>query len=148
MSINPIVQSNQIQTSEADPNGIVGKDGFLNLLVTQLRYQDPLNPMDNQQMLSQLAQFSSLEQMSQLNNTISSQQDFTSFLNATRLIGKEVSMFDPTAPADQPRELITTVESVTFAEDQPVLTLGNGLMTTADAIFRVSDPQQDQQTNN
>ena len=44
----------------------LGKDAFLQLLVTQLQYQDPLDPVDNTQMVSQLAQFSALEQMSNL----------------------------------------------------------------------------------
>ena len=43
-------------------NDTLGKDAFLKLLVTQMRYQDPLDPQDNSQYLSQLAQFSALEQ--------------------------------------------------------------------------------------
>ena len=39
------------------------KDAFINLLVTQMKYQDPLEPMDNSEMLAQLAQFTALEQM-------------------------------------------------------------------------------------
>ncbi len=41
----------------------MGKDTFMNLLITQMTYQDPLEPMDNSEFLSQMAQFSSLEQM-------------------------------------------------------------------------------------
>ena len=50
----------------------LGKDAFLQLLVTQMKYQDPLQPMDNTQFVAQLAQFSSLEQMSNVANTDSS----------------------------------------------------------------------------
>ncbi|MFH2047300.1 MAG: flagellar hook assembly protein FlgD [Pseudomonadota bacterium] len=48
----------------------MGKEDFLNLLVTQLKFQDPLNPMDSQQFSAQLAQFSSLEQLTNMNTTL------------------------------------------------------------------------------
>ncbi|NLM52724.1 MAG: flagellar hook capping protein [Firmicutes bacterium] len=48
----------------------LGKDAFLQLLVTQLRYQDPLNPQDNGAFIAQMAQFSALEQMQNLNKSM------------------------------------------------------------------------------
>jgi len=59
----------------------LGKDDFLKLLVTQLRYQNPLEPMDNKEYIAQLAQFSSLEQMQNLNMQLAS-------LSAINTIGK------------------------------------------------------------
>jgi flagellar basal-body rod modification protein FlgD len=44
----------------------IGKDAFLQLLVTQLKHQDPLDPQDNSEFLAQLAQFSSLESLQQI----------------------------------------------------------------------------------
>ena len=55
------------------PGGALGKDEFLKILVTQLRNQDPLSPMDSSQFASQLAQFSSLEQLIQLNEGLATQ---------------------------------------------------------------------------
>lgn len=71
----------------------VSRDAFLKLLITQLRYQDPLSPMENEAFLAQLAQFSSLEQMQQLNaNFASSMALAQSEANssATGLIGRYV----------------------------------------------------------
>ncbi|MFH0879598.1 MAG: flagellar hook capping FlgD N-terminal domain-containing protein, partial [Lentisphaerota bacterium] len=54
------VQAGDI-TTEASPGGKLGKEEFLNLLAQQMKNQDPLEPMDSSQMVSQLAQFSALE---------------------------------------------------------------------------------------
>ncbi|OON97992.1 MAG: hypothetical protein ATN36_00220 [Epulopiscium sp. Nele67-Bin005] len=53
----------QLDTSSREPVQDMGKDEFIQLLVTQLKYQDPFEPMDNTEMVAQLAQFSALEQM-------------------------------------------------------------------------------------
>lgn len=63
--------------------GELGKDDFLKLLVTQLRYQDPLSPMDDKEFIAQMAQFSALEQMQNLNSTFSSVQ-------ALNMVGKYI----------------------------------------------------------
>lgn len=65
----------------------LGKDDFLKLLVTQLRYQDPLNPMDDTDFIAQTAQFTALEQMQNLNNTALLGQ-------AANFIGKDVEATD------------------------------------------------------
>ena len=61
----------------------LGKDEFLNLLVTQLQYQDPLNPSSDTEFIAQMAQFSSLEQMQNLNDSFSK-------FKAYSLVGKNV----------------------------------------------------------
>ncbi len=71
----------------------VGKDQFLQLLVTQLKHQDPLSPIANEDFLAQLAQFSSVEQLRDINSGTQTglllQQSITNSL-ATSLIGKDV----------------------------------------------------------
>lgn len=59
--------NNNEQTKQTKGN--LDKDAFLELLVTQLQNQDPLSPMEDREFISQMAQFSSLEQMQNLNDT-------------------------------------------------------------------------------
>jgi flagellar basal-body rod modification protein FlgD len=69
------------------------KDDFLKLLVTQMRYQDPMNPMDNAQMTSQIAQLNTVEGINQLNTTVSSLQASlmaTQSMQSASLIGKTI----------------------------------------------------------
>ncbi len=62
------------------PGGEMGKQEFLELLVTQLKHQDPLNPMDATQFASQLAEFSSLEQMLKVAESVDKQSEATSMM--------------------------------------------------------------------
>ncbi|MBI1822296.1 MAG: flagellar hook assembly protein FlgD [Nitrospirae bacterium] len=71
----------------------LGSNAFLRLLTTQLKYQDPLKPMDNTQFVSQLAQFSQLEQLSSINKSVTSSSDAITSMNnksLANLIGKNV----------------------------------------------------------
>ena len=61
-------------TDVAAPGGKLGKDEFLKLLTTQMRYQDPMDPMDGKQMAADLAQFSGLEQLLNINDKLAAQQ--------------------------------------------------------------------------
>lgn len=65
--------------TDTKPGGEMGKDAFLQLLVAQMKNQDPLNPTDGAQMATQLAQFSSVEQLENANSTL------TEIANAVRV---------------------------------------------------------------
>ncbi|HEX7065296.1 MAG TPA: flagellar hook assembly protein FlgD [Bacillales bacterium] len=72
---------------------MLGKDDFLKLLITQLKHQSPLQPMKNREFISQMAKFSTLEQMTNLNNRLDqflNQQSEKPWLANAQLIGKEV----------------------------------------------------------
>ncbi len=75
----------------------MGKNDFLNLLVTQLRYQDPMNPMQDQDFIAQLAQFSQLEQLENMSESLDTATQVDYLMSqtiantmATTLIGKTV----------------------------------------------------------
>ena len=73
-------------------NDSLGKDAFLQLLVTQLRHQDPLSPDDNTQYIAQLAQFSSLEQMTQMVKGLGEVAKLVSNIDSSVLVGSLSNM--------------------------------------------------------
>lgn len=88
-------KTNQKDTTQAITNAAkdtLGKDAFLQLLVTQMRYQDPLDPMDNGEYLSQLAQFSALEQMTNVSEGLSKIMDVVNNIDTSLLVGQLTSM--------------------------------------------------------
>jgi flagellar basal-body rod modification protein FlgD len=98
MEISGVANSNsQTQTLRSQS---LGKEDFMKLLLKQLSYQDPMNPMDSMQFTSQLTQFSSLEQLDNINNTLNDVLAFQhSMQNASiaNLIGKTVKVTGNTA---------------------------------------------------
>lgn len=96
--------SSTSSTAETGTSSL-GKDSFLQLLVTQLNNQNPLDPQDNTQFVSQLAQFSSLESMENLDTTLGS--FYSSFqssqaLQASSLVGRSVIVNSGKAQLDDP----------------------------------------------
>jgi flagellar basal-body rod modification protein FlgD len=80
-------------TSTTSTKTILGKDEFMKMLIAQLKHQDPLNPMDGTAFTAQLAQFSSLEQLQNINTQLSSftkQQQALGNTQAVNLIGREI----------------------------------------------------------
>ena len=78
-----IEQNNRAPGTDKTAKNELGKDAFLQLLITQMKYQDPLNPSSNTEYIAQLATFSQLEQMQNLRSITSNSQ-------ALSLVGKNV----------------------------------------------------------
>lgn len=109
--------------SKSDLNGAtkpneLDKDAFLKLLVTQLQYQDPLNPMDNTEFIAQTAQFTALEQMNNLNITMTRSE-------AYGMIGKNVYALSYNEDTFKYNEVYGKVESVIMKKDEPYLVIGD-----------------------
>jgi flagellar basal-body rod modification protein FlgD len=73
-----------------DKSKSLGKQDFLKLLMAQLQNQDPMKPMDDTQMMSQMAQFSALEAAQTLNATVQSSNNMQTVFQAGALIGKYI----------------------------------------------------------
>jgi len=84
-------------SSYASTKGELGRDQFLTLLVAQLKHQDPLNPMESTEFTAQLAQFSSLEQLFDINDNLEALQakeNSQGLENLLDYIGKEIKSTD------------------------------------------------------
>jgi flagellar basal-body rod modification protein FlgD len=97
MAVNEISASTgtgtQAAATAAAASNSLGKEAFLTLLITQLQHQDPLNPADSTEFTAQLAQFSSLEQLSNVNENLATLKLYQASINnaqAVSFIGKEI----------------------------------------------------------
>jgi flagellar basal-body rod modification protein FlgD len=88
-NIWPNYSTQNVQAAARKPVKELGKDQFLQILVTQLRNQDPMQPMQDKEFIAQMAQFSSLEQMVNMAKEMTSLRQSAGM--AAALIGKEVS---------------------------------------------------------
>jgi len=70
----------------------LGKDDFLKLLITQLQNQDPTSPMENTEFIAQMAQFSSLEQMTNMSNEFTKLANMLNSGEAVSMLGKSVEL--------------------------------------------------------
>ncbi len=79
-------QASPIQESSFD------KEGFLNLLVAQLKYQDPLEPMSNEQFMQQMTQFSMLEELQNMGSAFGNYTQSNIITSGATLVGKEATL--------------------------------------------------------
>lgn len=92
--IQPVTGASPTASSSSSAaNKTLGKDDFLKLLITQLKNQDPLNPLDQNQFLAQTAQFTSLENLQNISTQLTEMKQLSSassFAQSTALLGKTV----------------------------------------------------------
>lgn len=146
-------QNTAARQPENISHGIMGKDDFLKLLVTQLRYQNPLQPMEDKEFISQMATFSSLEQMQNMNTSINALANSinTQFLphmmmqGAGQLVGCEVGYMY----WDEAEELqfnAGIVDSVILQGGIPYLMIADEPISL-DQVTTISQPLQGLETS-
>ncbi|PMZ90953.1 MULTISPECIES: flagellar hook assembly protein FlgD [unclassified Pseudomonas] len=159
LSLNDILANSSIKTStttdglasatgSATGNKALGKDAFLKLLVTQLKNQNPLEPQDNGEFVAQLAQFSSLEGITTLNDTVTglaNNYNSSQALQASSLVGRSVIAPGDKAVVDTTKSLSGTVVvpssvasatlKITDAAGKTVRTIDLGSQKAGNASF-------------
>lgn len=116
-SASPLRQTNSL-----------GLQDFLKVLLTQLTYQDPLKPLDNQEFMAQMAQFTTLEQTQQLNDKIGQLVNSQSAMQSVGLLGKTVDATSDSGP------LSGKVTAMTLENGVPLLTVTAANGTVASGI--------------
>ena len=110
----------------ASPAASLGLQDFLKILLTQLNYQDPLKPMDNQEFMAQMAQFTALEQSQRLNEKLDLLISNQAALQSVGLIGRTVDV------TTESGKVTGTVTSLSLQGEQPkvsVSTSGGNVLT-------------------
>ena len=111
------------------PTQELGKDDFLKLLITQMQNQDPTSPMENTEFIAQMAQFSSLEQMTNMSTAFEKMTTFINASEAASTLGKTVQL---TVGGNQ---FEGVVEQATRGENPQILV--NGKYYTMDKISAI-----------
>lgn len=129
------------QKAQNNSGSDLGKDAFLRLLLTQLQNQDPMNPMEDTEFISQMAQFTSLEQMTNLNTNFEkfmNNQKTQDFVSHSDLIGKQIEWNKTTKGEDGDPETVSksgVVTSVIFKNGQAQLVVdGETKVNTTDVV--------------
>ena len=89
-AVNNFNKTNTVNGRQASQQ--LGKDDFLKLLITQLTNQDPTSPMEDTQFISQMAQFSSLEQMTNMNESFNKMASMINSSQAASVLGRTVEV--------------------------------------------------------
>ncbi len=138
-TIQQIIDESASSTASGRNTGDLGKTEFLNLLVTQLQYQDPLNPTDDKEFIGQMAQFSALEQMQNLNDSFSSNRAYS-------LIGKNITAVTTDETTGQSTEISGDVTSVKISSGVVYVVVDEQDINIAD-ITEVSEGSASEQSS-
>lgn len=123
------------KTEDTKVNNDLDKNAFLKLLITQLENQDPMDPQDNSEFVAEMAQFSSLEQMTNMNESLTKINTLVSNMDTSVLVGQLSGMIGKGV------EWTNTIESAD-EEGKPVVTTENlsGVITgvtMADGVTKI-----------
>lgn len=116
------------------PTQTLGQDDFLKLIIAQLSAQDPMNPVDDKEFIAQMAQFSTLQATTSMQQNLAQMSNQQAFLQANALIGRDVVLQN-----DQGTLISGTVSSLLMDSGTPQIVV-NGQTYGVSALLSVSEP--------
>lgn len=135
-----------------NPSNVLGKDDFLRLLMAQLQNQDPMNPMEDREFIAQMASFSSLEQMTNLNKNMEnfiSTQNKQQALSMQQYLGTKITWQDAYYVEDELFVETKTgvVTSVAITNGMAYFIMDDGSDVSLDQMTNISHSNSSSQNN-
>jgi flagellar basal-body rod modification protein FlgD len=132
--VSPVkdLMTGQKQVTSPNPNGELGKDAFLKLLIAQLKYQDPSKPVDSSQFMAQTAAFTQVEKLQSMADDSSASLALQQGLAATSLVGRTVSYHDADGVAQS--GVVTSASFGGSGSAEPVVHIGSATVPLSSVI--------------
>ena len=121
----------------AAPTTTFDKQGFLKLLVAQLEHQDPMNPTSNEQFMSQMTQFSMMEELQNMGTSLAGYTRSNMITSAANLVGKEVTLEDVAG-----EQTTGVVDSIRYVNDDIELSVNGQWRPMTDLTGVSQTPSQ------
>ncbi|WCN39097.1 flagellar hook assembly protein FlgD [Aneurinibacillus uraniidurans] len=148
-TIDTKMYNNSFQNTNktAEERSTLGKDDFLKILITQLQNQDPTQPLQDREFIAQMAQFSSLEQLTNLNKTMNTVAESQTLGGLSGMIGKQVTWTEKAREVDDqgtvtykdvPKQGI--VKSVSMKDGTTQLIMEDGSKAAVGLIETMTNP--------
>jgi flagellar basal-body rod modification protein FlgD len=129
-----MLDSTNTSAASRVPSQTLTQNDFLKLLITQLSAQDPMNPVDDKAFIAQMAQFSTLQATTSMQQNIAQLNNQQAFLQANAMIGRDVALQD-----GQGAQITGTVSAIQMASGSPQIVV-NGQAYDLSTVLTVTQP--------
>lgn len=133
MEIAQVTAQGPATTETTSTTDALGQDTFLQLLVTQLKYQDPMNPMDSAESLLQTAQFTMVDKLNIIADAVTGQNQFGQLSAVGSIVGKEATYVDALG-----NQNVGTIDAASVTENGVLLTV-DGMSISLDSVISYAD---------
>ncbi|MGG1520116.1 flagellar hook capping FlgD N-terminal domain-containing protein [Paenibacillus oryzisoli] len=134
-NVTDLINAGQTTKTKDKDNNTLGKDDFLKILITQLQNQDPTQPLQDKEFIAQMAQFTSVEQLTNMASEMKLMRQSLGFVSG--LIGKSITWTDIDSSGASV-ETSGIVDSITFKDGNQYANVG-GKEVSLDKVSKIED---------